>query len=956
MGFPLRDALRRLCVEIGWSYAVFWKAVGFHHQMHLVWEDGYCGQAPGTLGIEAFNLLVKEHGMARKLSNDQLAELGSQAKDSVHLLVNRTMISQVHVVGDGIVGEAAFTGNYQWILRDAFNSYGTSSKVVAEMNYQFGAGIQTIVIVPVLPYGVLQLGSTQTVMENTGFVIFVRSLFSQLDSRPGDFLSDTTEKSLSPRDQTHSSIVMGRNCAPISTSISDLPCSLSSKLTGKMPSITSEFISSTDSVKSIAISSSTLVNPDISSSSIKPAHYSTRQLIGQPVGPDVIYSKHDLSFSQQALPHDMKFETQIQSSTVNTDFASCSLMSLEEPLLFMPDTRSLEFAKDAACALDDTEAVQQKHHSCDNPILPEDSNTVSLHGSIKLSDRQNNIGRFTSTPEGTNKVIRASSGNLSNAETVEILQDKYHISGDEQQNQSSFRQNTQPVSNAEGERHGNNSVQASATPSGSDMQGSCHGFLAGTLQEHGLWNSNPFEHDQKIHTVDNEANDSCSIMSLQSVKDKNGHKIPCMPMEKTSTLPLGQTSGSDLFELLDPQFQQICGSLDNALASRVDANAQRLDADASILSNFSDALPVINSVADEFSHSGIFSVADSDQLLDAVISNANLGAKHGSDDTLSCKTSLTFVHSSPCYDGSSNHGLVTLSEAKLDELSSLPPVPVKNEIADLSNNVRPPSFLAKAEECSHSQSTVHKSQIRLWVESGQSMTCDSMSTSNSKKLDITGKPNRKRSRPGESPRPRPKDRQMIQDRIKELREIVPNGAKCSIDALLEKTIKHMFFLQSVTKNADKLKDTGESKIIGEEGGLLLKDYFEGGATWAFEVGTQSMVCPIIVEDLNPPRQMLVEMLCQERGFFLEIADFIRGLGLTILKGVMETRKDKIWARFAVEANRDTTRMEIFLSLVHLLEPTARSSIVPQNINNINMPNNILHQPSIPATGLSDCTQ
>lgn len=44
------------------------------------------------------------------------------------------------------------------------------------------------------------------------------------------------------------------------------------------------------------------------------------------------------------------------------------------------------------------------------------------------------------------------------------------------------------------------------------------------------------------------------------------------------------------------------------------------------------------------------------------------------------------------------------------------------------------------------------------------------------------------------------------------------------------------------------------------------------------------------------------MLCEERGFFLEIADLIRGLGLTILKGVMEARNDKIWARFAVEVN------------------------------------------------------
>ena len=39
------------------------------------------------------------------------------------------------------------------------------------------------------------------------------------------------------------------------------------------------------------------------------------------------------------------------------------------------------------------------------------------------------------------------------------------------------------------------------------------------------------------------------------------------------------------------------------------------------------------------------------------------------------------------------------------------------------------------------------------------------------------------------------------------------GKQCSIDALLEKTIKHMLFLQSVTKHADKLKETGEPKVF-----------------------------------------------------------------------------------------------------------------------------------------------
>jgi hypothetical protein len=45
------------------------------------------------------------------------------------------------------------------------------------------------------------------------------------------------------------------------------------------------------------------------------------------------------------------------------------------------------------------------------------------------------------------------------------------------------------------------------------------------------------------------------------------------------------------------------------------------------------------------------------------------------------------------------------------------------------------------------------------------------------------------------------------------------------------------------------------------------------------------------------------MLCEERGFFLEIADTIRGFGLTILKGLMELRDGKIMARFLVEVEK-----------------------------------------------------
>jgi len=48
----------------------------------------------------------------------------------------------------------------------------------------------------------------------------------------------------------------------------------------------------------------------------------------------------------------------------------------------------------------------------------------------------------------------------------------------------------------------------------------------------------------------------------------------------------------------------------------------------------------------------------------------------------------------------------------------------------------------------------------------------------------------------------------------------------------------------------------------------------------------------------------LQMLCEERGLFLEIADNIRGFGLTILKGQMELRDGKIWSRFLVEVEKE----------------------------------------------------
>ncbi|KZV32987.1 hypothetical protein F511_01498 [Dorcoceras hygrometricum] len=195
------------------------------------------------------------------------------------------------------------------------------------------------------------------------------------------------------------------------------------------------------------------------------------------------------------------------------------------------------------------------------------------------------------------------------------------------------------------------------------------------------------------------------------------------------------------------------------------------------------------------------------------------------------------------------------------------------------------------------------------------------SSRGSEHLEMPQKPvkiNKKRTRTGENSRPRPRDRQLIQDRIKELRELVPSGSKCSIDSLLERTIKHMLFLQSITKHAEKLHKCSASKLLDKNMDMR-RFSSEQGSSWAVEVGSNSKVYPIIVENINVHGQMLVEMMCEQCSQFLDIAETIRSLGLTILKGVSEACGNKTWMCFVVENKKSMHRMDVLWSLMQILQ-------------------------------------
>lgn len=851
-----------------------------------MWEDGYCGHTPCPAGSEA--------------SQARATELGcSAAVDSICSLVRKDMAEQVHVVGEGTIGRVAFTGTHQWIIHGTADDHGLSSEVASEMHYQFRAGIKTIAIIPVLPRGVLQLGSTGVVMENTSFVMHAKKLCSQLNQRSSMAVSASVKSTSNQSRPLHGA----SNIQAADSSFSQFP-------------VIREQYRRADSATAS------------SSKSLNASLFEAAQQNGLTAREHLVYSKPNDMFVQQPSYCVSRLGSNTQSAAISSDLIPSSLASVEQQQMLMNTIGQLEFGSGTDLA----RSALLKSLLYRNPFMHDTSDMKLSHGRVGLSHGTAGHGSYGFLP-GSAGVV---STTLCTSSQVSE-QGSHSSSGMLRQKQPPVSCNVPQSSEFTMKmvrQEGRSSEGALPVSSQSDVQIS--NCLNGISQENLLSRSGHMHKDQNT----NRANDPHVAVSTQGVKNMDACMLPGMPGETAHSLLLQPTWDNDLFDIFGSEFHQLGHNVDANLVSSCDAKSHSLDRDATEPSICLDSSSLFSSLDNDFPCSGIFSLTNTDQLLDAVISNVNPSSKQSSDDNASCKTALTDIPNI-CHFG--------LEELKQCDSSGIPSTVIKNESAQI---VKQPYYFDKTEDGCHSQNNgAQKSQIRLWIENGQNMKCESASASNSKGLDAPSKSNRKRSRPGESSKARPKDRQLIQDRIKELREMVPNGAKCSIDALLEKTVKHMLFLQSVTKHADKLKDSTESKILGSENGPVWKDYFEGGATWAFDVGSQSMTCPIIVEDLDRPRQMLVEMICEDRGIFLEIADFIKGLGLTILRGVMEARKSKIWARFTVEANRDVTRMEIFLSLVRLLEPNCDGSGAAENPgNSVNMPLGLVHQPVIPATG------
>jgi len=72
------------------------------------------------------------------------------------------MSSHLYPLGEGIIGKVALTGQHCWISANELCSISMHN-YQEDWLLQFAAGIKTVLLVPVVPHGVLQLGSLDMV-------------------------------------------------------------------------------------------------------------------------------------------------------------------------------------------------------------------------------------------------------------------------------------------------------------------------------------------------------------------------------------------------------------------------------------------------------------------------------------------------------------------------------------------------------------------------------------------------------------------------------------------------------------------------------------------------------------------------------------------------------------------------------------------------------------------------
>ncbi|KAL5138993.1 Transcription factor LHW [Glycine soja] len=795
MPLTLRNKLKTLCTcGDGWSYAIFWR---FHprNSLLLTVEEAY----------------YEEH-LGEEIAN---------------------MHPQVHLLGEGIVGEAASTGKHSWVHSDGqthdWNLTGQNiCEDDSEFQQQFSSGIKTIVVVPVKAWGVVQFGSRKKILEKVEFLEQTQSVLTDMDDDMGMF--DMPGNSVLPLDCENNDLNGLWDSISSANPNNSFPSQYMT-YDKAMVSLQEDSSYFSDQLKGTMEAQIVLSDRDSADVLLKP-NSSTNKLIAENPYFGVCGSElSSFNLLEQQLVSCVSAQEDADACFTNqNDFAASKLLVQDSALTSL-------------CSMDRGSFQGKLQNSLDNQY-PTQSGVVI---DVDFSSSSN-----------------ALHGLSENLEPVDMSEEILNFSPMEDLCQWFGPSPEDSICEAVIALDNNFSESTEFNPTSFDLVGS------------------------------SSLND-ISVTCLAEHNSNSNGKEASVVMQSTE---------KGLFDSMEFDFSYDQGDewWGNMLSPVVSGVTD---------TGFSECVSELNTTdALTGTRKRLFSELGIEELLRG-------GANYNPFNSSELEYELSPNKRETVESSSVNRNPIHFTNfhwpgARAD---------LTQRLCDLDNTNNLPTKKDK----------FPKLQTGMWIDDSHSINIGKAVPVHPQKPEEPRKPSKKRARPGESTRPRPKDRQQIQDCIKELRRIIPNDGKCSIDSLLDRTIRYMLFLQSVLKYSDKLQEPNEPKakeVVLKDSGAA--DSKNGGITWAYEVAHQTMLYPVIVEDMSLPGQMLIEMLCEEQGFFLEIIDKIQRFGLNILKAKMERRKTKLWARFIVEANRPVTRIEVFLYLIHLLQETNTSGIDSSN--------------------------
>ena len=238
---------------------------------------------------------------------------------------------------------------------------------------------------------------------------------------------------------------------------------------------------------------------------------------------------------------------------------------------------------------------------------------------------------------------------------------------------------------------------------------------------------------------------------------------------------------------------------------------------------------------------GLFSELGLDQLLEDVVGNSSSVTKSNSEDQFSSTKRRRLGSSSV---NSNQVQFASLSSCLSGGVNVMQPVYNQDKIS---------SLVPKKE-------VIPKSQVGLWIDDSYSINAGGSAAAQSKMPVEPTKVTKKRAKPGESTRPRPKDRQQIKDRLEELRGIIPNGSKV-----------YSFWISLVEQGFREKKFVlinGKKNLIENES-KFLKFYTTSSfnqtcfpPSFFFWENEYQFLCKLIMQMVGFWKDMLDRFLCQ----------------------------------------------------------------------------------------------